>query len=52
MPRINAGFFTHALSEVRDGLVADVYHDVEKITGKPPRSLSDYVRDNIEKFKG
>jgi len=43
-------FFTHALSEVRNGLVAQVYHDVEKLTGKLPGSLSDYVKDNQERF--
>lgn len=50
IPRVNAVFFTHALSEVRKGLVAEVYDDVEKLTGKPPRSLNDYVIDNQEKF--
>jgi uncharacterized protein YbjT (DUF2867 family) len=50
MPKINARFFTAALSEVRQGLVADVYYDVEKITGKSSRTLSDYIKHNKEKF--
>ena len=50
MPRASADFFTHALSEVRNGLVADVYDDVKKLTGKAPLTLSDYVKDNQEKF--
>lgn len=50
MPKASAGFFTHALSEVRNGLVADVYDDVKKLTGKVPLTLSDYVRDNQKKF--
>ncbi|MCC6287983.1 MAG: hypothetical protein IT249_08860 [Chitinophagaceae bacterium] len=50
MPGTSAVFFTHALSEVRNGLVADIYDDVKKLTGKSPRILSDYVRGNQKKF--
>ncbi len=47
MPAAYAGYLAGLFGHVRKGRMALVTHDVEKLTGKPPRTLETYARDNL-----
>ncbi|MCO5065116.1 MAG: SDR family oxidoreductase [Rhizobiaceae bacterium] len=52
VPKDYAAFLATIFYPVREGWTAAVTADVEKLTGKPPRDLETYARDNAAALKG
>lgn len=52
VPKDYASFLATIFYPVREGWTAGVSGDVETLTGKPPRSLETYARDNAGALKG
>ncbi|MCC6927819.1 MAG: NAD(P)H-binding protein [Gemmatimonadaceae bacterium] len=50
MPREQTAGLVGALEQVEMGAAGDVFHDVERLLRKPPRTIRQYVADNVAIF--